>query len=118
MPFLFTDGDLITIFDSSDLLFAIQYSHVLKLKIFPHVDDSGCGSLNNNVYLPPHLQSIRQELRFIRDRVNALLESVDDYSYNSGGYPSLDNSSGNIMISWYQGYGVTFWPSPSLPTLI
>ncbi|KAI5739006.1 hypothetical protein M8J77_013771 [Diaphorina citri] len=88
------DGDLITIFDSSDLLFAIQYSHVLKLKIFPHVDDSGCGSLNNNVYLPPHLQSIRQELRFIRDRVNALLESVDDYSYNSGGYPSLDNSSG------------------------
>ncbi|KAL1459185.1 hypothetical protein WDU94_011192 [Cyamophila willieti] len=88
------DGDLITIFDSSDLLFAIQYSRVLKLKIFPHVDDSGCGSLNNNVYLPPHLQSIRQELRFIRDRVNALLETVDDYSYNSGGYPSLDNSTG------------------------
>uniref|UniRef100_A0A8D8M6R4 Protein TFG n=1 Tax=Cacopsylla melanoneura TaxID=428564 RepID=A0A8D8M6R4_9HEMI len=88
------DGDLITIFDSSDLLFAIQYSRVLKLKIFPHVDDSGCGSLNNNVYLPPHLQSIRQELRFIQDRVNTLLETVDDYLYNSGGYPSLDNSTG------------------------
>lgn len=87
------DGDLITIFDSSDLLFAIQYSHVLKLKIFPHYDDSGCGSLNNNVYLPPHLQSIRQDLRFIQGRVNALLETLDNYSYNTGGYPSLDHST-------------------------
>lgn len=94
MFYYFTDGDLITIFDSSDLLFAIQCSHVLKLKIFPHLDDSGCGSLNNNVYLPPHLQSIRQELRFIKDRVNALLETVDNYSYNTGGYPSLDHSTG------------------------
>lgn len=90
----FLDGDLITIFDSSDLLFAIQYSHVLKLKIFPHYDDSGCGSLNNNVYLPPHLQSIRQDLRFIQGRVNALLETLDNYSYNTGGYPSLDHSTG------------------------
>ena len=31
--FLLSDGDLITIFDSSDLSFAIQYSRVLKLQI-------------------------------------------------------------------------------------
>lgn len=87
------DGDLITIFDSSDLLFAIQYSRVLKLKIFPNGDDTGCNTYNNNMYLPPHLQSIRQELRYIRDRVNSLLDLIDEYN-TSGGYPSLDTSSG------------------------
>ena len=32
--FLFSDGDLITIFDSSDLSFAIQCSRILKLTLF------------------------------------------------------------------------------------
>jgi len=30
----FSDGDLITIFDSSDLSFAIQCSRILKLTLF------------------------------------------------------------------------------------
>ncbi|KAL1459082.1 hypothetical protein WDU94_011091 [Cyamophila willieti] len=41
------DGDLKRISDSSVLLFAIQHNQMLKLKIFPGVGNSRCGSRNN-----------------------------------------------------------------------
>ena len=67
---MFADGDLITIFDSSDLAFAIQYSRVLKLTLFV-AGDSG------KLYQPVELNKIRKELRSIRDQVNHLLDVTE-----------------------------------------
>ncbi|XP_055954880.1 protein TFG [Patella vulgata] len=63
------DGDLITIFDSSDLSFAIQCSRILKITLF----------VNN---MPKPLESdevklIKRELQLIRDRVNRLLDRLE-----------------------------------------
>lgn len=63
------DGDLVTIFDSSDLAFAIQCSRVLKLTILV------------NGIKPSHKTltsvAVKRELREIRDKVTALLDSLD-----------------------------------------
>ncbi|GIY65215.1 hypothetical protein CDAR_381592 [Caerostris darwini] len=63
------DGDLISIFDSSDLSFAIQCSRILKLTIF----------VNGH---PEPLQSdevkhIRTELQKIRNQVNQLIDQLE-----------------------------------------
>lgn len=63
------DADLITIFDSSDLQFAIQCSRILQLTLF----------VNGQ---PRPLQSnearyIRDELRFLRDKVLSLMDYLE-----------------------------------------
>ncbi|KAH7976278.1 hypothetical protein HPB52_010563 [Rhipicephalus sanguineus] len=63
------DGDLITIFDSSDLSFAIQFSRMLKLTIFV-----------NHQPVPLELDEIkhiRKELQEIRNVVNRLLDRFE-----------------------------------------
>lgn len=80
------DGDLITIFDSSDLAFAIQYSRVLKLTLFV----SGDG---NKLYQPPQLNKIRGELRSIRDQVNHLLDIIEPRTYGDSSNTALENDN-------------------------
>ncbi|KAL3881162.1 hypothetical protein ACJMK2_027620 [Sinanodonta woodiana] len=63
------DGDLITIFDSSDLSFAIQWSRVLKITLFVNGKPQ---PLESN-----QVKHIKKELRQIRDRVNSLLDSLE-----------------------------------------
>lgn len=65
------DGDLVTIFDSSDLAFAIQCSRILKLAILLN----GQEGTVKEPQLPT--SAVRQELRAIRDRVTALLDALD-----------------------------------------
>ena len=80
------DGDLITMFDSSDLATAIQYSRVLKLSVFingkpvpsamsPHV----CYTLDVT-----NAKTVRQELRIIRDRLSNLLDSLNEAASTNG----------------------------------
>lgn len=78
------DGDLITIFDSSDLAFAVQYSRVLKLTLFV----SGDG---NKLYQPPQLTKIRGELRSIRDQVNHLLDIIEPRTYGDSSNSALES---------------------------
>jgi protein TFG len=68
---MFSDGDLITIFDSSDLAFAIQYSRILKLSLL-------LPEKQTNPACPTSVQlsTIRHELQSIRDNVNSLLDSL------------------------------------------
>ncbi|KAG0719974.1 Protein TFG [Chionoecetes opilio] len=65
------DGDLVTIFDSSDLAFAIQCSRILKLTILLNAQQGTA----KEPQLPT--SAVRQELRAIRDRVTALLDALD-----------------------------------------
>lgn len=69
---LISDGDLITIFDSSDLSYAVQYSRVLKLTLFiNNVDNLG------RLFHPLDVRQIQKELRRIRDQVMHLLDLID-----------------------------------------
>ena len=69
------DGDLITIFDSSDLAFAVQYSRILKLQILVGGEDK---TIQHNQSLQPvQVNYIRRELQHIRDQVNHLLDSIE-----------------------------------------
>lgn len=63
------DGDLITIFDSSDLSFAIQFSRILKLTLY----------VNGQPQALEHdeVMEIKRELRTIRDTANTLLDRLD-----------------------------------------
>nr|CAD7460140.1 unnamed protein product [Timema tahoe] len=67
------DGDLITIFDSSDLAFAVQYSRILKLQILV----GGEGAQRNVGATSAQVSRIRKELQHIRDQVNHLLDSLE-----------------------------------------
>jgi len=63
------DGDLITIFDSSDLAFARSLSRILKITLFV-----------NGIPRPPEhtlVAEFRRELTQIRDRMNYLLNRLD-----------------------------------------
>ncbi|PVD28686.1 hypothetical protein C0Q70_11280 [Pomacea canaliculata] len=62
------DGDLITIFDSSDLAFAIQCSRILKITLF--VNGQRLSDVGD-------IRSLRRELQAIRDRVTAILDRMD-----------------------------------------
>ncbi|CAB4069421.1 TFG [Lepeophtheirus salmonis] len=69
------DGDLITIFDSADLAFGLEISPVLKLTLLVNgasEESSKALGLTGNV------ESVKNELRQIRDRVNRLLDSLED----------------------------------------
>ncbi|XP_038621995.1 protein TFG isoform X1 [Tachyglossus aculeatus] len=63
------DGDLITIFDSSDLSFAIQCSRILKLTLFVNGQPRPLES--------SQVKYLRQELIELRNKVNRLLDSLE-----------------------------------------
>ncbi|XP_043204548.1 protein TFG-like isoform X2 [Amphibalanus amphitrite] len=63
------DGDLITIFDSSDLAFAIQCSRILKITLFVN---GRPGPMEGQ-----QVQLVRRELRQLRERIDRLLESLE-----------------------------------------
>ncbi|XP_059491326.1 protein TFG-like [Neocloeon triangulifer] len=81
------DGDLITIFDSSDLAFAIQYSRTLKLTLL-------VPGKSTNLPGPggPKVEGVRKELQALRDRINVLLDSLADLG-TSGGSPVQGDTS-------------------------
>lgn len=87
--YLISDGDLITIFDSSDLAFAIQYSRILKLSVLLPGKYGG-----NDV--SPQVALVRKELQVIRDRVNTLLDSLGDMS--SVAVVSKQQESSNLTV--------------------
>jgi protein TFG len=68
------DGDLITIFDSSDLSFAIQCSRILKLQILPNSDNK---SETVSVLSSSDVIKLKQQLKTIRNQVNQLLDSLE-----------------------------------------
>jgi len=70
------DGDLITIFDSSDLAFAVHYSRILKLQLLVNAQDDK----KDDVLPVQKVGEIRRELQRIRDQVNHLLDSIDGLS--------------------------------------
>ncbi|ROT68710.1 putative protein TFG-like [Penaeus vannamei] len=94
------DGDLVTIFDSSDLAFAIQCSRILRLTILPN------GQKSAAVAPPFSTLTVRRELRAIRDRVTALLDTLD-VSADIGPKATVDSdtSGGNS--------GATGSPAPN-----
>lgn len=94
------DGDLVTIFDSSDLAFAIQCSRILRLTILPN------GQKSAAVAPPFSTLTVRRELRAIRDRVTALLDTLD-VSTDIGPKATVDSdtSGGNS--------GATGSPAPN-----
>ncbi|NP_001279329.1 protein TFG [Callorhinchus milii] len=63
------DGDLITIFDSSDLSFATQCSRILKLTLFVNGQPR---PLESN-----QVKYLRKELIELRNKVNRLLDSLE-----------------------------------------
>ncbi|XP_048458601.1 protein TFG isoform X2 [Rhincodon typus] len=77
------DGDLITIFDSSDLSFAIQCSRILKLTLFVNGQPR---PLESN-----QVKYLRWELIELRNKVNRLLDSLEP--------PSEPGLSSNIPES-------------------
>lgn len=64
------DGDLITIFDSSDLTFAIQCSRILNITLFVNGKPE---PLQTN-----EVKHIKKELKQIRDTCNRLLDKLDE----------------------------------------
>jgi len=64
------DGDMVTIFDSSDLSFAIQCSSILKLIL---IVNGGPRPLD-----PEEVKHVKKELQGIRDKVNHLLDCLDE----------------------------------------
>lgn len=85
------DGDLISIFDSSDLSFAIQCSRILKLTIF----------VNGN---PAPLQAdevkhIRTELQKIRNQVNQLIDQLEPRPVVAGTRMENDKNAANSQSS-------------------
>ncbi|XP_030059945.1 protein TFG isoform X2 [Microcaecilia unicolor] len=63
------DGDLITIFDSSDLSFAIQCSRILKLTLFVNGQPRPLES--------SQVKYLRRELTELRNKVNRLLDCFE-----------------------------------------
>ncbi|KAF5903084.1 protein TFG isoform X1, partial [Clarias magur] len=74
------DDDLITIFDSSDLSFAIQCSRILKLTLFVNGQPRPLES--------SQVKHLRKELIQLRNRINSLLDSLEPPSE-----PALENSN-------------------------
>ena len=83
------DGDLVTIFDSADLGFALQYSRILKLTLFINGKNSTASADINYPNLKTELREIRYFLKifnkfvnlpiyFYRDRVNSILDVLTD----------------------------------------
>lgn len=78
------DGDMITIFDSSDLSFAIQCSRILKLTIFVN---------HQPVPLEPdEIKHLRKELQQIRNVVNRLLDKFEPRHFVSSDSKPEENT--------------------------
>ncbi|KAH7976423.1 hypothetical protein HPB52_013765 [Rhipicephalus sanguineus] len=98
------DGDLITIFDSSDLSFAIQCSRILKLTIFVN---------HQPVPLEPdESKHIRKELQEIRNVVNRLLDRFEPRHFvtnssepeDSAGERAINLLTEICLVSLVQGH--------------
>lgn len=86
------DGDLITIFDSADLTFAIQYSRVLKLRIF--VAGETAAAIE-----PTQLRKIRREIQDIRDRANMILDTFQPSASEQPSSTIAEGSASNGNIT-------------------
>lgn len=102
------DGDLITIFDSSDLAFARTVCRILRITLFV-----------NGVPRPPEhtlVAEFRRELTQIRDRINYLLnrlEITDENDQPKGGQQqSLDKQTTQVSTQ----EGLPSIPVPPKPT--
>lgn len=68
------DGDLVTITDSADLSYAIQYCRVLKLSVIVNPEAGGVNANSeNHTNIHPN---VIKELINIRDRVTRLLDTI------------------------------------------
>uniref|UniRef100_A0AAY4BI08 PB1 domain-containing protein n=1 Tax=Denticeps clupeoides TaxID=299321 RepID=A0AAY4BI08_9TELE len=77
------DDDLITIFDSSDLSFAIQCSRILKLTLFVNGHPRPLDSCQ--------VKYLRKELIGLRNKVNSLLDSLEPPTEPAAEAPAPDN---------------------------
>lgn len=70
--FKILDGDLVTVFDSQDLSFALQTSRVLKLQVFMN-------NLSNQELFKTKLnaEELKKQLREIRNAVTWLLDTIE-----------------------------------------
>uniref|UniRef100_A0A673WD72 Trafficking from ER to golgi regulator n=1 Tax=Salmo trutta TaxID=8032 RepID=A0A673WD72_SALTR len=82
------DDDLITIFDSSDLSFAIQCSRILKLTLFVNGQPSPLESCQ--------VKYLRKELIELRNKINGLLECLEPPSEPGLAASSPDRDSVDV----------------------
>ncbi|TMS06797.1 Protein TFG [Larimichthys crocea] len=90
------DDDLITIFDSSDLSFAIQCSRILKLTLFVNGQPRPLES--------SQVKYLRRELIELRNKVNNLLDSLEPPSEpglaaTAPDSESMDGREGKVMAA-------------------
>ncbi|XP_050533309.1 protein TFG-like isoform X3 [Daktulosphaira vitifoliae] len=67
------DGDLVTVFDSQDLSFALQTSRVLKLQVF--MNDLNQSKDHSKSIL--NAEELKKQLRDIRNAVTQMLDIID-----------------------------------------
>lgn len=91
------DGDLITIFDSSDLSFAIQCSRILKLTLFVNGQPR---PLESN-----QVKYLRRELIELRNKVNRLLDCLEPPAEPgvSTNLPESGRRPGKDLGVWFAG---------------
>nr|XP_058151971.1 protein TFG isoform X2 [Dasypus novemcinctus] len=85
------DGDLITIFDSSDLSFAIQCSRILKLTLFVNGQPRPLES--------SQVKYLRRELIELRNKVNRLVDSLEPPG-EPGPSTNIPENGGSWNRSW------------------
>lgn len=87
LKYMDEDNDLITIADGSDLMYAKAYNRILRITIFLKGKE-----------IPPidlkSIRSIRSELASLRDRINSVLDKLEDcYPESSGAQQQQPHSS-------------------------
>ncbi|KFM81886.1 Protein TFG, partial [Stegodyphus mimosarum] len=85
------DGDLISIFDSSDLSFAIQCSRILKLTIFVNGHPAPLQA--------DEVKHIRTELAKIRNQVNQLIDQLEPRQEMPGTRSENEKGGSNAQVS-------------------
>ncbi|XP_034741295.1 protein TFG isoform X2 [Etheostoma cragini] len=89
------DDDLITIFDSSDLSFAIQCSRILKLTLFVNGQPRPLES--------SQVKYLRRELIELRNKVNNLLDSLEPPTEPglaaTAPYSAVDGREGKVLAA-------------------
>ncbi|XP_035209980.1 protein TFG-like isoform X2 [Stegodyphus dumicola] len=85
------DGDLISIFDSSDLSFAIQCSRILKLTIFVNGHPAPLQA--------DEVKHIRTELAKIRNQVNQLIDQLEPRQEMPGARSENEKGGSNAQVS-------------------
>lgn len=83
------DGDLVTVFDSQDLSFALQTSRVLKLQVF--MNNLSC---QEKIKTTLNGEDLRKQLREIRDAVTWLLDTI--HITNDGNSSNTPNPIRNV----------------------